>query len=68
MPRLCEETGFRWKNHVYANGYFTSKIVKMLKSRYGLRRVRIEDNGSSMVPKDLSPKTGMTVYLIRGKR
>ncbi|KAF3507586.1 hypothetical protein F2Q69_00009720 [Brassica cretica] len=29
----------------------------MLKSRYGPKRVRIADNGPSMVPKDLSPKT-----------
>ncbi|KAF2542740.1 hypothetical protein F2Q70_00026988 [Brassica cretica] len=60
--RLCEETGFRWKNHTYTNDYFASKVVKTLKSRYGPKRVRIADNGPSMVPKDLNPKTGMTVY------
>ncbi|KAF2573539.1 hypothetical protein F2Q70_00003835 [Brassica cretica] len=63
-----EETGFRWKNHAYTNGYFASKIVKTLKSRYDPKRVRIADNGPSMVPKDLNPETGMTVYLIPGKR
>ncbi|KAF2577199.1 hypothetical protein F2Q68_00004631 [Brassica cretica] len=26
------------------------------------------DNGPSLVPTDLNPKTGMTVYRIRGKR
>ncbi|KAF2591436.1 hypothetical protein F2Q70_00038293 [Brassica cretica] len=63
-----EETGFRWKNHAYTNGYFASKIVKTLKSRYGSKRVRIADSGPSLFPKDLNPKAGMTVYRIRGKR